>query len=272
MSAGAELLPTPLDGEGMMLPRNKRRSRPARVAYVTPSHQYPLGMTMTAARRMSLLNWARSTGSWIVEDDYDSEYRFDRRPIASVQGLDTHGRVIYIGTFSKVLFPSLRVGYVVVPKDLAPVFASVRDAGDIFSSTLYQAVLTDFIREGHFAGHVRRMRMLYMERRQILLNAVRTHMGEIAQVIGDNAGMHFVVLLPRWIDDGAVAKYAAEDGISAMPLSSCYMRSPDKSGLILGYGGVNTRQIHEGVQKLAIVVKRCLRSNQRRNAQCGVHP
>src|SRR5260370_9225160 len=130
-------------------------------------------MTMSAARRMSLLNWAVRSGSWIIEDDYDSEYRFGSRPIASLQGLDMHGRVVYIGTFSKVLFPALRLGYVVVPKDLVPAFSAVRDAADIFASTLYQSASTDFIREGHFARHIRTLRILYIDRRPGLVNPIQ---------------------------------------------------------------------------------------------------
>ncbi len=158
-----------------------RRGRNARAVYVTPSHQYPMGMTMSATRRMLLLNWAVRSGAWIIEDDYDSEYRFGSRPIASLQGLDTDARVIYVGTFSKVMFPALRLGYVVVPKDLVPAFSAARDAADIFSSTLYQAVLTDFIREGHFARHIRRMRMLYMDRRRALVNAIQDQMGDMTR-------------------------------------------------------------------------------------------
>src|SRR3984893_5394868 len=132
---------------------------------------------------MLLLNWAIRSGAWIIEDDYDSEYRFGSRPIASLQGLDTDGRVIYIGTFSKVLFPALRLGYVVVPRDLVAAFSAARDAGDIFSSILYQMVLTDFIGEGHFARHIRRMRMLYMERRRALVKALRLHFGDLLEVM-----------------------------------------------------------------------------------------
>jgi len=212
---------------------------------------------MSAARRMSLLNWAAHSGSWIIEDDYDSEYRFGSRPIASLQGLDMHARVIYIGTFSKVLFPALRLGYVVIPKDLVPAFSAVRDAADIFSSTLYQAALTDFIREGHFARHIRRMRMLYMDRRKTLVNAIRTHMRGLVEVIGDDAGMHLAVLLPPGADDVSVSKRAAENAISAMPLSCCYSKPPTRGGLILGYGGVSPRQIHDGVWKLAASIKQC---------------
>jgi GntR family transcriptional regulator / MocR family aminotransferase len=255
-SAGAQLVPVAVDGEGMITSEIIRRRFRARVVYVTPSHQYPLGMTMSAARRMSLLSWAVRTNSWIIEDDYDSEYRFGSRPIAALQGLDTHGRVIYIGTFSKVLFPALRLGYVVVPKQLVPSFSAIRDAADIFSSTLFQSVLTDFIREGHFARHIRRMRMLYMERRTALVNAIRDHMEGILEVIGSDAGMHLVALLAQGINDVSVSREAAGMGISAMPLSSCYLKPPKKRGLILGYGGVNARQIHDGMQKLRICVRK----------------
>ena len=260
-SAGARLVPVPVNGEGIMVSKMIGRDSHAHVAYVTPSHQYPLGMTMSAARRMSLLKWAVGSGAWIIEDDYDSEYRFGSRPIASLQGLDVHGRVIYIGTFSKVMFPALRLGYMVVPKDLLPAFCAARDAADIFSATLYQAVLTDFIRAGHFARHIRRMRMLYMERRKALVNAIRSQMGDTLELIGAEAGMHLVGLLPPGTDDMSVSKNAAENGISAIPLSSCYLKPPKREGLILGYGGVNPRQIQDGIQKLRISVNR-LRSSK----------
>ena len=259
-SVGVQLIPIPVDREGIITEKISRKRTAGCAVYVTPSHQYPLGMTMSAARRMSLLNWAAHSGSWIIEDDYDSEYRFGNRPIASLQGLDTHNRVIYIGTFSKVLFPALRLGYVVVPKDLIPALSAARDAADIFSSTLYQAALTDFIREGHFARHVRRMRMLYMDRRKTLVNAIRTHMGTSVEVIGDDAGMHLVVLLPPGVDDMLISKRAARNSVSAMPLSSCHINPRGRRGLILGYGGVNARQIHDGIYKLAAIVKECVRS------------
>jgi GntR family transcriptional regulator/MocR family aminotransferase len=232
-----------------------RRGRHARAVYITPSHQYPMGMTMSATRRMLLLNWAMQTGAWIIEDDYDSEYRFGIRPIASLQSLDTDERVIYVGTFSKVMFPALRLGYVVVPKDLVPAFSAVRDAADIFSSTLYQEVMTDFIREGHFARHIRRMRMLYMERRKALVEAIQIQMGDMSQVIGAEAGMHLVALLPPGTNDVTVSRKAAQAGISAMPLSICYLTPPTRGGLILGYGGANLRQIQDGIRKLRVSVQ-----------------
>jgi GntR family transcriptional regulator/MocR family aminotransferase len=255
MTAGAQLIPVPVDHEGMNVPEIISRGGKARAVYVTPSHQYPMGMTMSATRRMLLLHWAMRTGAWIIEDDYDSEYRFGSRPIASLQGLDTDARVIYLGTFSKVLFPALRLGYVVVPKDLVSAFSAARDAADIFSSTLYQVVLTDFIREGHCARHIRRMRTLYLERRKALVKAIQVHMGDMLEVISAEAGMHLVALLPPGTDDVAVSKRAAEKGISAMPLSICYLKPPTRRGLVLGYGGANARQIHDGIHKLRMSVQ-----------------
>ncbi len=250
ITAGAQLIPVPVDQEGMNVSEFIRHGPEARAVYITPSHQYPLGMTMSAARRMLLLNWAVRSSAWIIEDDYDSEYRFGSRPIASLQGLDTDARVIYVGTFSKVMFPALRLGYVVVPRDLLPSFCAARDAADVFSSTLYQLVMTDFIREGHFARHIRRMRMLYMERRMALVKEIRAQMGDSLDVIGAEAGMHLAALLPSGADDVAVSKDAARRGISATPLSTCYLRPQARTGLILGYGGTNAHQIHDGIRKL----------------------
>jgi GntR family transcriptional regulator/MocR family aminotransferase len=255
LTAGAQLIPVRVDHDGMNAAEIIRRGRPARAVYVTPSHQYPMGMTMSATRRMLLLNWAVRSGAWIIEDDYDSEYRFGSRPIASLQGLDTDGRVLYVGTFSKVMFPALRLGYVVVPKDLVPAFSAARDAADIFSSTLYQAVLTDFIQEGHFARHIRRMRMLYMERRTALVKAIRIEMEDMLDVIGAEAGMHLVALLPQGTNDVTISREAAQKGISAIPLSTCYLKPPTRGGLILGYGGANVPQIHDGISKLRMIVK-----------------
>jgi GntR family transcriptional regulator/MocR family aminotransferase len=254
MTAGAQVLPVGVDHDGMNVAEIVQAGRDARVAYVTPSHQYPIGTTMSATRRVLLLNWAVRTGSWIIEDDYDSEYRFGSRPIASLQSMDVDARVIYVGTFSKVMFPSLRLGYVVLPKDLVPAFSGARDAADVFSSTLYQAVMTDFIREGHFGRHIRRMRMLYMQRRNQLVNAIHEHMGDMLEVVGAEAGMHLVALLPAGVSDVAVSTEAARMGICAMPLSSCYITPPARGGLVLGYGGTNFHQIRSGIGKLKMCV------------------
>jgi GntR family transcriptional regulator / MocR family aminotransferase len=203
---------------------------------------------------MQLLNWAARSGAWIIEDDYDSEYRFGGRPIPSLQGLDTGERVIYVGTFSKVMFPALRLGYMVVPNDLVEAFSAARDAMDQFSSTLYQAVVADFIREGHFARHIRRMRMLYLERRTALVEAIQNQLKNRLEVIGAEAGMHLAALLPPGLSDVAISKKAAEIGISAMPLSSCYLKTPVRPGLILGYGGTDASQIRDGMRKLRTII------------------
>jgi GntR family transcriptional regulator/MocR family aminotransferase len=251
MIAGTRIVPVPVDQEGLNVEEGIRRGRSARAVYITPSHQYPLGVIMSATRRMQLLSWAERRGAWIIEDDYDSEYRFGSRPIAALQGLDADARVIYVGTFSKVMFPALRLGYLVVPKDLARAFTAAREATDIFSSTLYQAAMTDFIREGHFARHIRRMRMLYAERRTVLVEAIRKEMAGQLEVLGEEAGMHLVALLPPGVSDVAVSVKAAKRGISAVPLSSCYAKAPKRGGLILGYGGTAPAQIREAARTLA---------------------
>jgi GntR family transcriptional regulator / MocR family aminotransferase len=252
MMAGARLVPVPVDHQGLDVEQGIRRDPEARAVYITPSHQYPLGMTMSATRRMLLLNWAARSGAWIIEDDYDSEYRFGERPIASLQSLDSGARVIYVGTFNKVMFPALRLGYLVVPRDLVPAFSAARDATDVFSSTLYQAAMTDFIREGHFARHIRRMRILYMQRRTWLVEAIHRHLGEELEVVGAEAGMHLVALFERGVSDVAIARKAARMGVSAMPLSACYLKPPARGGLVLGYGGTDARQIHDGIAKLRL--------------------
>jgi GntR family transcriptional regulator / MocR family aminotransferase len=253
--AGAIPVPVPIDHEGLDVEEGLRRYPDARAAYITPSHQYPTGVTMSAARRMLLLDWAARTGSWIIEDDYDSEYRFTSRPVASLQGLDSDDRVIYIGTLSKVLFPALRLGYLVIPKDLLGAFRAARGATDIFSTTLFQAALTDFIREGHFARHIRRMRMLYKQRCETLAEAIRSKMGAQLEIISADGGMHLAGLLPPDVDDMVVSRKAADIGVSANPLSTCYLERPKRSGLILGFGDTDTAQIKEGVRRLATVVK-----------------
>jgi len=253
-TVGADIVPVPVDDEGVNVDAGIRLGKNARAAYISPSHQFPLGVTMSAARRMQLLSWAARTGAWIIEDDYDSEYRFGGRPLASLQGMDAEDRVIYVGTFSKVVFPALRVGYIVAPKDLIPAFATVRDAFDTFSSTLYQAALADFITEGQFARHIRRMRALYLERRTVLLEAIDQYMDDKLEVIGTHAGMQLTALLPRGIDDVALSIKTAKLGISTRPLSICYAKRPKRGGVILGYSGASVAEIRDGIRKL----KSCL--------------
>jgi GntR family transcriptional regulator/MocR family aminotransferase len=249
-AVGAVPVLVPVDEDGLDVAAGIRRAPAARAAYVTPSHQFPLGATMSAARRIELLQWAARTGGWIVEDDYDSEYRYGSKPIAALQGLDADARVIYVGTFSKVLFPALRLGYLVVPKDLLPAFRAARDALDTCSPMLPQRALLDFIREGHFARHIRRMRMLYAARRAALREAIGRYLPDALQVVGAEAGMQLTALLPPGADDVALSRRAARAGVSVRPLSPCHRGKARRSGLILGYGSVDERAIEEGVRRL----------------------
>ena len=250
-TAGVAMVPVPVDAQGIDVAHGARVGADARAVYISPSHQFPLGMAMSASRRMQLLSWAAQHDAWIIEDDYDSEYRFGSRPLSSLQGMDMHDRVIYIGTFSKVMFPALRLGYMVVPKDLVADFQAGRDAIDTFTSALYQSVMTEFIREGHFARHIRSMRTLYMQRRAAVLEAIARHLGDRLEVIGTEAGMQLAGLLPHGVDDVEVSRRAARVGVSVRPLTPCYLVRPERGGLILGYGGANLAQIDEGVRRLA---------------------
>lgn len=252
-SAGATTIPVTLDEEGINIKKVSAHGKKVRAIYVTPSHQYPLGTSMTASRRLELLDWAQRAQSWIIEDDYDSEYRYASRPLGSLQGMDTSSRVIYIGTFSKVLFPSLRVGYMVIPPVLWSSFVSLREAIDIFSPTLYQVVLTDFLQEGHFARHLRRMRRTYLIRRNALLESLRKHSGERLKPYNADAGLHLCVFLPAGVNDSEAVRRCMKHGISTTPLSSCYASNP-RQGLILGFGGADERQIDAAAQTLCRVI------------------
>ena len=251
--AGARMVPVPVDEEGLDVAAGIRLRRRARAALVTPSHQYPLGATMSASRRLQLLDWAQATGAWVVEDDYDSEYRYDTEPIAALQGLDRDARVVYIGTFSKVLFPALRVGYLVLPPDLVERFAAVRDAMDICPPAAASAALADFVGEGHFARHLRRTSALYRERRAALVEALAM-LGTGWRVAGSEAGIHLVALSERR-GDRAIAVRAARDRIRALPLSTCYAGEATRHGLVLGYGGVAAGDIAGAVQRLRRAIR-----------------
>ncbi len=255
--AGAKMVPVPVDAEGLNVAAGIKMRRKARAAFVTPSHQYPLGVTMSASRRMHLLDWAQGAGAWVIEDDYDSEYRFENMPIASLQGLDSHSRVIYIGTFSKTLFPALRLGYVVVPADLVERFVAVRYALDLTSPYLPQAVLNDFMREGHFARHIRKMRSLYHERRTALVESLEKEFGGEMEIWGAQAGMHLVAELPEdqeW-NDVEIATAAAAKKLWLWPLSPAYVGEKKRQGFILGFGNVEAGEIPLAVKTMKGVVR-----------------
>lgn len=253
-ATGARLVPVPIDEEGFDLQTAQKRSRKARLVYVTPSHQYPLGVTMSLTRRLNLLEWARDRDAFVIEDDYNSEYRYSGRPLASLQGLDRDGRVIYLGTFSKTIFPALRLGYLVVPTNLVEVFAAARSLTDRHSPSLEQAVLAEFIAEKHFARHIRRMRGIYEERQQILVAEVLKHLKGMLEVAPAEAGMHLIGWLPHGIDDQAVSRRAAKENLNIAALSAYCINQKLRGGLLLGYTAFPERLIKQGVKKLARVL------------------
>ena len=257
-AAGARVVPTAVDEEGLDVTRLPRAAAKARLAYVTPSHQFPTGVVMSLSRRLALLEWARAPAAWVVEDDYDSEFRFEGRPIEAVQGLDRGGRVIYVGTLSKVLFPALRLGYLVVPPALVDALGATKWITDRHSPTLFQQALADFIAEGHFERHLRRSRTRHAARRAALLAALATHLGDRADVVGANTGKHVLVWL-RDVPARAMTVVAAEaqrDGVGVYPVAPFYVKPPRRAGFLLGYTPLDERQIREGIRRLAAAIDR----------------
>jgi GntR family transcriptional regulator/MocR family aminotransferase len=253
---GAEVVPVAVDEEGLSLDALRRSERRVRAAYVTPSHQYPLGMSLTAARRFALLDWAARREAWVIEDDYDSEYRYVSRPLGSLQGMDPNERVVYVGTFSKVLFPALRMGYLVVPAALWQRFMEARTTLDLLSPTLYQLVLAEFLREGHFARHLRRMRGVYARRRAALLTGLVRHCSDRLTIHNADAGLHVAVLLADQLDDREVVRRMADRGLTATALSTCYADpARARSGLLLGFGGFTERRLLEATRVLGEALK-----------------
>jgi GntR family transcriptional regulator/MocR family aminotransferase len=256
-AAGAVAMPVPVDADGLDAARIPPGSAAARLAYVTPSHQFPTGVVMSLARRLALLEWAERVGAYIVEDDYDSEYRYEGRPIEAVQGLDPAGRVIYMGTFSKVLFPALRLGYLVLPPPLAEPFTAAKWLTDRHTATLEQEMLAEFVADGHFERHLRRARTRNASRRKALLDSLEEHLGDRVEVMGANAGVHLLV----WLRDvparglGRVIAAAAEAGVGVYPVAPYYIDPPRRAGLILGYASLTEREIQTGIGRLATVVR-----------------
>jgi GntR family transcriptional regulator/MocR family aminotransferase len=255
LAAGCRIVPVPVDDEGINVSAGVNLLPKARAAFVTPSHQYPLGVTMSASRRLRLLDWARDNGAWVVEDDYDSAYRYDTPSVSSLQGIDSDARVIYIGTFSRVIFPSVRVSYIVIPPDLIERFMAVRFSLGIFPSYLFQEVLTDFIRAGRFARHIRRMRALYNERRTALVESVQNTCRDMLEIHGAGAGMHLTVTLPSGFNDAEIASQAAKYGLCLWPLSPCYMNKP-RHGFVLGFAATPADQMAGAVHQLWRLLKK----------------
>lgn len=253
-AAGAELRPVPVDEQGFDLSA-ANDDPPPRMIGVTPSHQYPLGTTMSLDRRIDLLRWSSANDIWILEDDYDSEYRYAGQPIAALQGMDDNGRVLYTGTFSKVLFPALRLGYLVVPPSLIEPVVKMRAVADRCPPRVDQMILTDFITEGHFEEHIRQMRTLYAARQTVLLNAMEEHLAPFIDIDSSNAGLHLVGWLPEGIDDQLISSRLAEQNIIALPLSFYAERPLDRGGLLLGYAALTEEEIRRHVQRMAEILE-----------------
>jgi GntR family transcriptional regulator / MocR family aminotransferase len=253
-AVGARICPVPVDAEGLDLERGIQKWRRARLAYVTPAHQFPLGVTMSLRRRLALLEWARRSGTLIFEDDYDSEYRYSGRPIPALQGLDRSGVVIFAGSFSAVLFPALRLGYLVVPPEMVDVFAAAESVSTHHPPLLEQAILCDFITEGHFARHIRRMRELYAERLAVLLEGAREKLAGALEISTVEAGLQTVGWLTRGLRAERVAELAGQRGVEVVALSRYASGRSRREGLMLGFAAVDPRELRRGVEELGRVL------------------
>ena len=251
-AGGARLVAAPVDQQGMRI----ARAAPARLAYVTPSHQFPTGVVMPLARRLELLQWAARCDAFVVEDDYDSEFRYEGDPVQALAGLDAQRRVIYVGTFSKLMFPALRLGYLVLPEALIAAIVATKAIADTGTATLEQLTMADFISEGHFERHLHRSRARNRMLRAALLEAIGEHFGDRAEVCGANAGLHVLVWL-RGRDGGvieAVSDKARRVGVGLYSVRPYYLRPPRRSGVLLGYNPLSEREIREGIKRLAVAL------------------
>ena len=250
-NAGARLVPVPVDEHGLDVARGVRRAARAKAVYLTPAHQFPLGASLSIERRLAVLDWARRSGARVVEDDYDSEYRFAGRPIPALQGLDRSDCVVFLGSFSKVLFPSLRLGYLVVPPALLEPLLTLRASTDRYASTLDQAILCDFIIEGHLGRHIRRMRELYRTRLAALREASTAHLTGLLEIPSIEAGLNTAARLVCGLSARQAEAAAAAGGVEAMALDRYALERRDVHGLLLGFAAFDPSQIRAGVLRLA---------------------
>lgn len=255
LASGARLVPIPVDGEGLCVAAGRRAAPDFRLAFVTPSHQQPLGVTMSLARRLELLRAAERAQAWVVEDDYDGEFHYGGRPLPTLKSVDTAGRVIYVGTFSKSLFPALRLGYLVTPPELTEVFDRVSSAILQGAPTSLQSVVASFIEEGHFNAHIRRMREIYAERQAAFQEAATWRLAGLLEVAPTDTGFQTMGLLAPDLDEREAAEGAARRGITVAPLARFCIEPLEIQGLALGFSCVKPREIAGGVETLAQVLE-----------------
>lgn len=253
-AAGARIIDVPVDTEGLRVDRLMAHSGRVKAVYTTPSNQFPLGVTMTLSRRLQLLRWALEHGVWVIEDEFDAEYRYFGRPVPALKSLDEGRSVIYIGTFTKMLFTSLRLGFVVLPERLVEAFAAARYVTDRHSPTLEQAVLAEFILEGHFGHHIRHMRQVYAERCQVLVEAAKARLSGRLQVPMAASGMRTIGWLKTKDDDAMVARRARAAGLEVAALSQFTRRNTQPPGLLLGFGASPPSELRRGVDVLASIL------------------
>ncbi|HUB17468.1 MAG TPA: PLP-dependent aminotransferase family protein [Acidobacteriaceae bacterium] len=249
--AGARLRPVPVDRDGL---DPARLPEDARMVFVTPSHQFPTGAILSLDRRLALLRWARRRNAVIVEDDYDGEFHYDGRPLESLQGLDREGRIIYIGTFSRTVFPALRIGYLIAPASLVPAFTAAKWLSDLHSATLEQQTLAEFIRGGMYERHLRRLRRRNTARRAALLEAIGKYLGDRVEVTGEGAGAQVVLWPRKRVSEEAIVAEAAKKGVGIYGIAHCYVRKPSRPGFLLGYARLTEREIREGIRLLGEVL------------------
>jgi GntR family transcriptional regulator / MocR family aminotransferase len=264
-SLGAKISYVPLEDEGMKLRKGTLRN--ARLVYVTPGHQFPLGITMSLPRRLQLLESARKSGTLILEDDYDSEFRYAGRPVPALQGLDRHGLVLFTGSFSKVLFPSLRLGYLVLPTDLIDRVSATLSITRRHAPLMEQAILSDFIVAGHFGRHLRRMRQIYAERLSVLLDCARQNLTGLLEIERIEAGLQTVGWLKRGVNSESAAAAAAKRNVEVIPLSFYSQGNIASNGLQLGFAAIDTREIRRGVHDLAIALEQAMKAPNRQVTQ-----
>lgn len=251
----AKLLPIRVDELGLVVEQLATfPSDNIKLVYVTPSHQFPTGAVLSLQRRLELLFWAQQTGAMIIEDDYDSEYRYEGQPIPALYGLDSSSTVIYIGSFSKMLFPSLRIGYLVLPHQWVPVFARAKWLVDRQLPLLEQYVLADFIEEGHLERHLRRMRLHYDDKRQVLVQALKVHLGERATILGENAGIHLMVRLHTNLSDEEIICRASQMGVGIVTAKPYYLQAAPTKEFLFGYSALTVQQLQEGIRRLADIL------------------